>query len=82
MPQTQTHKNEIKDDDGPLPNIITPKLRNKIYARCGDSDMNDQHKQVDPALILSVGAHCMINDNEVISNGRANGTLCRVIGIK
>jgi hypothetical protein len=24
----------------------------------------------------------MINDNEDISKGRANGTLCRVIGIK
>jgi hypothetical protein len=44
--------------------------------------MKDQHTQVDPALKLYVGAHCMINDNEDISRGRANQTLCRVVGIK
>ena len=44
--------------------------------------MKDQHKQVDPALKLYVGCHCMIIDNDDISKGRANGTLCRVVGVK
>jgi hypothetical protein len=44
--------------------------------------LKDQHKHVDPALKLYVGAHCMINDNEDISKGWANWTFCRVIGIK
>ena len=44
--------------------------------------MKDQHKQVDPALKLYVGCHCMIIDNDDISKGRANGTLCQVIGVK
>ena len=44
--------------------------------------MKDQHKQVDPALKLYIGAPCVINDIEDISKGRANGTLCRMIGIK
>ena len=44
--------------------------------------MKDQHKQVDPALKFYVGCHCMIIDNDDISKGRANGTLCRVVGVK
>ena len=44
--------------------------------------MKDQQKNIDPALKLYVGAHCMIIDNDDISKGRANGTLCRVIGIR
>ena len=47
--QKQKQKN-TQDDEGPLPAKVTPELRNKIYARCGDSDMKDQHKQVDQAL--------------------------------
>ncbi len=81
-PKHKPRKNKNKNDDSPLPARITPELRNKIYARCGDSDMKDQNKQIDPALKLYVGAHCMIIDNDDISKGRANGTLCRVIGIK
>ena len=44
--------------------------------------MKDQQKNIDPALKLYVGAHCMIIDNDDITKGRANGTLCRVIGIR
>ena len=44
--------------------------------------MKDQQKQIDPALKLYVGAHCMIIDNDDIAKGRANGTLCRVVGVK
>ncbi len=35
-----------------------------------------------PGLKLYAGAHCMIIDNDDISKGQANGTLCRVNGIK
>jgi hypothetical protein len=69
-------------EDTPLPARLTTELQNKIYAKCGDSDMKDQQKNIDPALKLYVGAHCMIIDNDDISKGRANGTLCRVIGVK
>jgi len=44
--------------------------------------MKGQQKQIDPALKLYVGANCMIIDNDDISKGRANGTLCRVVGVK
>ena len=44
--------------------------------------MKDQHKQVHKALKLYVGCHCMIIYNDDISKGRANGTLCRVVGMK
>jgi hypothetical protein len=81
-PKRKPKQKKNKDDEGPLPAKVTPELRNKIYARCGDSDMKDQHKQVDPALKLYVGCHCMIIDNDDISKGRANGTLCRVVGVK
>ena len=36
--------------------------------------MKDQQKQIDPALKLYVGAHCMIIDNHDTVKGRANGT--------
>ena len=81
-PKQKPKQKKIKDDESPLPTKVTPELRNKIYARCGDSDMKDQHKQVEPALKLNVGCHCMIIDNDDISKGRANGTLCRVVGMK
>ncbi len=82
MPKRKPKQKTNKDDEGPLPAKVTPELRNKIYAWCGDSDMKDQHKQVDPALKLYMGCHCMIIDNDDISKGRANGTLYRVVGMK
>ena len=69
-------------EETPLPARVTTELRNKIYARCGDCDMKDQQKNVDPALKLYFWAHCMIIENDDISRGRGNGTLCRVIGVK
>lgn len=57
-------------------------MRNKIYAQCGDIEIKDKYKQVDPVIKHIVGAYGMINNNEDISKGRANWTLCRVIGIK
>ena len=47
-------------DESPLPAKLTTGLCNKIYAKCGDSDMKDQQKNIDPALKLYIGAHCMI----------------------
>ena len=44
--------------------------------------MKDQQKQIDPALKLCVGVHCMIIDNNGIAKGRANGTFCRLVGVK
>ena len=83
--KAQKYKRKSKDqtsEEHPLPAKLTSRLCNKIYAKCGDSDMKDQQKNIDPALKLYVGAHCMIIDNDDISKGRANGTLCRVIGIR
>ena len=79
------HKRKSKKpalEESPLPAKLTSRLCNKIYAKCGDSDMKDQQKNIDPALKLYVGAHCMIIDNDDISKGRASGTICRVIGIR
>ena len=78
----KTNTKNNKDDEVPLPAKVTPELRNKIYAQCADCDMKDQHKQVDQALKLYMGCHCMFIDNDDISKGRANGTLCRVAGVK
>jgi hypothetical protein len=62
--------------------MVGPGLRKKIYAQCGEQDLKDQQKMIDPALKLYVGCHCMINDNDNIRFGQANGTLCKVIAIK
>ena len=61
---------------------VTKRICEKIYSKCGDSDMMDQRNYIDPALKLYRGAHCMINDNEDIASGRGNGTLCRIVSVK
>ena len=61
---------------------VTDGLRNVIYSRMGDCHLKDEQKMIDPALKLYVGCHCMINDNDDIKEGRANGTVCRVVSIK
>ena len=62
----------MPQNEGPLSAKVTPKPRNKIYAQCGDSNLKDQYKQVDPALKHNDGCHCMIIDNEDISKEKAN----------
>ena len=57
-------------------------MKSLIYSRLGDADVLDDKKHVDPALKLYVGAHCMIMENDNLKEGRANGTMCRVISIK
>ena len=65
-PQDTKQKNKNKDDDGPLPARIIPKLRNKIYGWCGDTDIKDQHKQGDPVLNFMLE---LINGHEYILYG-------------
>ena len=67
----------------PLLPSISKRLKELIYKRLGDSSLkHNKSKLVDAALKLYVGCHCMINDNDDIAEGRANGTLCKVIAIK
>ena len=62
----------------PVNNLI----RHRIYTRCGDSDVSFGTKHIDPAIKWYTGAHCMVNDNDNISEGRANGTMCRAVSTK
>ena len=71
-----------KSADEVFPVRVTRTNCEKIYSKCGDSDMVDQTKFIDPALKLYKGAHCMINDNDDIASGRGNGTLCRISLVK
>jgi hypothetical protein len=82
-PPKRRPKGKNAEDDGRIQYVeMTDGLRNLIYARLGDCHLKDQKKMIDPALKLYVGCHCMINDNDDIKEGRANGTVCRVISIK
>jgi hypothetical protein len=71
-----------EDDPRPEPIRVSRSTKRLIYARCGDADLKSGNKCIDPALKLYIGAHCMINDNDDIKDGRANGTLCRLVSIK
>ena len=53
----------------------------RICSNLSDFELRESNKLVDPALKLYVGAHCMINSNDDVSNGIANGSLCRVVSI-
>ena len=54
-----------------------------VFDNCGDADVVTGHnKKVDPALKFYNGIFLMINTNKDLSKGRANGTLCRGLGIK
>ena len=61
---------------------IDPMLKSLVYSRLGDDDVRELNKPIDPALKLYVGAHCMINENDNVKEGLANGTMCRVVSIK
>lgn len=73
---------ENREDARPQSISVSDRIRERIYSRCGDADMKCGTKHVDPALKLYVGAHCMITDNDNLAEGRANGTLCRVVSVK
>lgn len=61
---------------------VDPIMKSLIYSRLADSQVKHGNKYVDPALKLYVGAYCMITDNDDIKSGLANGTVCRVVGVK
>lgn len=61
---------------------VSRNLKRRIFAKLCDSDVRQQKKGVDPALKLYVGCNCMVNNNEDIKSGLANGSLCRVVSIK
>ena len=62
----------------PVNNVIS----HRIYTRCGDADVLCDKKHIDPAIKFYTGAHCMVNDNDNIDEGRANGTMCRAVSVK
>ena len=61
-------------------------MRHRIINACGDANcVTPDHKHVDPALCLYVGAHVMCTiDNKGLTEKvpRGNGTLCRVVSVK
>lgn len=83
-PKRRPRKNNKREEDNDnIQHIeMTDGLRNLIYARLGDCQLKDQKKMIDPALKIYKGCHCMINDNDDIKEGRANGTVCRVVSVK
>jgi hypothetical protein len=83
-PKKTKKKGQEKEEDEipPIRIRIDPMIKSLIYSRLGDDDVKDQNKPVDPALKLYVGAHCLINENDNVKEGRANGTMCRVVSIK
>jgi hypothetical protein len=74
-PARKPKKNEKCQNNTFCP-CVTKNNREKIYSRCGDCNMKDGTKFIDPALKMYIGVHCMINDNGDIASGRGNGTLC------
>lgn len=84
-PKHKPRKNSGGDDNAEnIPHMrVDPYVRNQIYSTLSDYQLKDQQRKlIDPALKLYVGAQCMINDNDDIKKGRANGTLCRVVSVK
>jgi len=64
---------------------INRMLRHRIITTCGDDNVKNGTRPVDPALCLYVGAFviCIItNDGLNQKVRRGNGTMCRVIGMK
>ena len=80
-PARKPKKNEKCQNNTFCPRV-TKNNREKIYSRCGDCNMKDGTKFIDPALKMYIGVHCMINDNDDIARGRGNGTLCRLVSMK
>ena len=60
---------------------LNSKVCERIYSNLSDHELRESTKLVDPALKLYVGANCMINSNDDVSKGIANGSLCRVVSI-
>ena len=65
-----------------LPIKINEMMRHRILTTCGDADVMVGTKHIDPLLCLYVGGYFMCIDNKHLSEGRGNGTLCRVIKMR
>ena len=61
---------------------VSENFHNTVFAHCGDNDVRTGNKKIDPALKFYSGIPLMINTNDELDKGRANGTLCRGIGVK
>ena len=67
---------------------LSSALTDFITTSLGDNDIkvtapwNSKDAKIDPALRLFVGAMLMINSNEDLSDNRANGTVCKCVGIR
>jgi len=62
---------------------IRSQVQNFIYKNCGDANVKNQTKLIDPALCLYSGCPVMLSHNEDLNeSGYANGTLCLFLGIK
>jgi len=67
---------------------LSSALTDFIATSLGDNDIkvtspwNSKDAKVDPALRLFVGAMLMVNSNEDLDDNRANGTVCKCVGIR
>lgn len=51
--------------------------RKVVFENCSDADVKDvYHKRCDPMLKLFTGCQMMVNSNDDVKNGIANGTCC------
>ena len=58
-------------------------FHNNVFDNCGDADVQTARNQkIDPSLKFYPGVPLMINSNDNIKSGRANGTLCHGVRIK
>ena len=62
--------------------MVSQTLRNMIYDHCGDADVKQSTKKIDPALKFYHNMPLMMNSNERIEEDLANGTPCRGLYVK
>ena len=78
----KNNSNSNSNNETPPSIPVNNVIRHRIYTRCGDADVLCDKKHIDPAIKFYTGAHCMVNDNDNIDEGRANGTMCRAVSVK
>ena len=81
---TQAPKSKRRSDSETRPRSIrvSKRIMERIYSRCGDSDVTCNKKHIDPAIKTYAGGHAMVNDNDGITEGLANGTTCALVSVK
>ena len=59
---------------------VSPSITDAIINTCGDADCRcGRSKMIDPCLKLYIGAHVMVNNNDLLkSHGIGNGSMARV----